>query len=208
MRAQFLRIYTANIPSHVLVRGVFPSLRTDEISSCHSLKAQKEKYCAWKLLEYAFLHASGKKMEEISFTKLANGKWECDFCYFSLSHSHNAVAVALSDSPVGVDIEKLAPIKNPKGVAKKILTETETQEYGRLALCENAANEFLLETWTKKESLFKTGEYPQFIPNRIETGLESVCTRKICVAEEEYFLSVANKALSLAEFIENCKYTL
>ena len=206
MRAPFLSIYTAIIPSHVHVRGVFPSSRNEEIFSCSSKKAQTEKYCVWKLLEYALLHAFGKRIEEISFTKSADGKWECDFCYFSLSHSGSAVAVALADSPVGVDIEKLAPIKNVKGVAKKILTESEAEEYQRLALCNDNADEFLLELWTKKESLFKTGKFPQATPCKIQTGLESVQTRKVCLDGAEYLLSVANTALSQAKFFENPPY--
>lgn len=206
MRAQFLSVYTAIIPSHVHVRGVFPSSRSEEIFSCSSKKVQTEKYCVWKLLEYALFHAFGKRIEEISFTKSADGKWECDFCHFSLSHSGNAVAVALADSPVGVDIEKLAPIKNSKGVAKKILTESEAEEYQRLALCPDSANEFLLELWTKKESLFKTGKYAKFVPCKIQTGLERVQTRKICLDGEEYLLSVANNSLSQAKFFENSPF--
>ncbi|MBQ7912734.1 MAG: 4'-phosphopantetheinyl transferase superfamily protein [Clostridia bacterium] len=206
MRAPFLSVYTASIPSHLRVRGVFPSLRNEEISSCSSEKAQKEKYCVWKLLEYALWHAFGKQIQELSFTKLENGKWECDFCYFSLSHSHNAVAVAVSDSPVGVDIERLTAVKNEKRIAEKILTEWETEEYRRLALSPENANEFLLEVWSKKESLFKTGDYPKFIPNRIETGEEKVQTRKICLDGERYFLSVANKDALQAKFFENSPY--
>ena len=206
MRAPFLSVYTASIPSRVHVGGVSPFSRSKEISSCQSEKAQREKYCAWKLLEYALWHAFGKKIETLSFTKSANGKWECDFCHFSLSHSHSAVAVALSDTPVGVDIERLAPMKNRDGIAKKILTASEAEEYRQLALLPDCANEFLWEAWTKKESLYKTGGYPQFIPNRIETGLEKTLTRKLCIDGEEYLLSVANENALQAKFVENSLY--
>lgn len=208
MRAPFLSVYTAAIPSHVCVGGVFPFSRQEEIFACSSDKAKREKYCAWKLLEYAFLHAFGKRLDEIGFEKTESGKWVCDFCHFSLSHSHDAVAVALSDTPVGVDIEKLAPIKNRERVAKKILTASEGEEYQRLMLRPDSANEFLLEIWTKKESLFKTGAYPKFIPNRIETGEESTQTRKVIVGGAEYLLSVANEKAMQAKFVENSPYTL
>ena len=208
MRASVLHVYTALIPSHVRVRGVFPFSRSEEIASCASEKVQKEKFCVWKLLEFAIWQSFGKRMEEISFFKLENGKWACDFCHFSLSHSHNGVAVALSDSPVGVDIEKIAPMKNKASVAKKILTETEMEEYRRLAHSPDSENLFLLEMWTKKESLFKTGEYPKFLPHEIATSTENALTRKVCLGREEYLLSVAGKQLFCAEFIENSPYTL
>lgn len=205
MRAPFLSVYTASIPSHLRVRGVFPSLRDEEISACTSEKVQKEKYCVWKLLEYALFHSFGKRIEDVSFTKSENGKWSCDFCHFSLSHSGGAIAVAVSDSPVGVDIERLAAVKNEGRIAEKILTDAEMEEYRRLALSPKRASEFLLEAWTQKESLFKTGAYPKFIPSRID-GAESVQTRQIDVDGETYILSVASKDALQAKFFENSPY--
>ena len=197
MRAPFLYVYTAAIPTTVGVEAVFPSSRSEEISSCASQKAQKEKFCVWKLLEYALWHACKKDMRDISFRKSANGKWECDFCYFSLSHSENGVAVALSDSPVGIDIEKIAPVKNREKVAKKILTETEFAEYQRLVFDTQTANDFLLELWTKKESMFKRGGYTRFSPLQISADGETA-TKRIVLAEEEFFLSVSGKAVEKA----------
>ena len=204
MRASFLHVYTAAIPEHVGVGAVFPYSRSEEISACGSEKVQKEKYCAWKLLEFALLDGFGKRIEDISFTKSAQGKWGCDFCYFSLSHSENAVAIALSDSPVGVDIEKIAPMKNREKIAKKILTETEQEEYRRLAFDNAAANDFLLEIWTKKESLFKRGGFASFIPCRIPT--DGTATKKLSFTDGEYFLSVAGKAGVDAVLHENSPY--
>lgn len=209
MRAPFLSVFTAQISDDVDVDEVYPPLRNEEILSCKSEKAKREKFCAWKLLEFAFLRAFGRDIREISFRKTENGKWECDFCYFSLSHSHGAVAVALSDSPVGVDIEKISPLHNRKGVAEKVLTQTEKAEYQRLAVCPKQAERWLLELWTKKESLFKTGTFARFVPSAIETGTAFVQTKLLCVDGEDYFLSVATKdekkALQ-AIFYENCIY--
>lgn len=202
MRQPVLAVFTAAIPNEVCVAGVYPPLRNDDIENSASDKVRKEKFCAWKLLEYAFLQVFGKAMREISFTRLPNGKWACDFCYFSLSHSENMVAVALSDAPVGVDIEKITPVKNQARVANKILTDTELAEYQRLALSP-AANEFLSEVWTKKESLFKLGSADDngqenspsgFIPRRISAFVDYAFTKRISAQDGEYFLSVASKA--------------
>ena len=204
MRQPVLAVFTAPIPNEVCVAGVYPPLRNDDIQNSASDKVRKEKFCAWKLLEYAFLQVFGKAMREISFTRLPNGKWVCDFCYFSLSHSENMVAVALSNAPVGVDIEKISPIKNQERVAKKILTETEFAEYARLGVSSPSATEFLLEVWTKKESLFKLGSVDDneqsgvpsgFIPRRISAFADCATTKRITAQDGEYFLSVASGAV-------------
>ena len=202
MRASLLYVYTASIPTDVGVEAVFPSSRSEEIFAGGSEKTKKEKFCAWKLLEYALLHTFGKRIEEITFTKSAQGKWTCDFCHFSLSHSGNALAVALSDLPVGVDIEKNAPIKSPNKVAKKILTEAELEDYQRLAVNAESSNAFLLEIWTKKESIFKRGGIASFLPNRIFVG-EDTQTQKVFVADEEYFLSVTGNTDLTMHLCEN-----
>lgn len=205
MRASLLYVYTAAIPTDVGVEAVFPSSRSEEIFACGSDKTKKEKYCAWKLLEYALFHAFGKRIEEIAFAKSAQGKWTCDFCHFSLSHSENAVAVALSDSPIGIDIEQIKPVKNREKVAKKILTEKELEEYQRLSINETQANAFLLEIWTKKESVFKRGGIASFIPNHICAG-ETTQTKKVLLADKEYFLSVTGKEGLTMDLRENTPY--
>ena len=210
MRQPVLAVFTAAIPNEVCVAGVYPPLRNDDIVNSASEKVRKEKFCAWKLLEYALLQVFGKAMREISFTRLPNGKWACDFCYFSLSHSENMVAVAISDAPVGVDIEKIAPVKNQARMAEKILTETELAEYQRFALSP-AANEFLLEAWTKKESLFKLGSVDDngqessapsgFIPRRVSAFVDYAFTKRISAQDGDYFLSVASEA---AKKVDTC----
>lgn len=205
MRASLLYVYTAAIPTDVGVEAVFPSSRSEEIFACGSDKTKKEKYCAWKLLEYALFHAFGKRIEEIAFAKSAQGKWTCDFCHFSLSHSETAVAVALSDSPIGIDIEQIKPVKNREKVAKKILTEAELEDYQRLTVNPKAANAFLLEIWTKKESVFKRGGIASFIPNRICSG-ETTQTKKVFLADKEYFLSVTGKEGLTMDLRENVPY--
>ena len=80
-------VYIAEIPNQSEWGEVYPPARQAEIDAVKNEKVKREKYYVWKLLEYALLHAFGKRIEEISFTKSVNGKWECDFCYFSLSHS-------------------------------------------------------------------------------------------------------------------------
>ena len=205
MRSSTLYVYTAAIPTDVGVVAVFPSSRSEEILSCGSEKAKKEKYCAWKLLEYALQDAFHKDLRALSFTKSAQGKWTCDFCYFSLSHSHGGVTIALSDKPVGIDLEKIIPVKNREKVAKKILTDTEWEDYQRLSHSDKEANAFLLELWTKKESIFKRGSIENFVPCRISAD-NGTKTQKVRIAGEEYFLSVSGKEGVQVVLRENVNY--
>ena len=39
-----------------------------------------------------------------------NGKPMTNGCYFNISHSHGLVACAVSDVPVGIDVEKIRPV--------------------------------------------------------------------------------------------------
>ncbi len=66
--------------------------------------------------------------------------------HFSISHSNNMVICAVADKEIGIDIEKIRPIK-PKA-AEKFATETEL-EY--IASNQNG----FFEIWTLKEAYFK-----------------------------------------------------
>lgn len=192
-----LDLYIAEIPQDTKLGSLPHKEREKEIESCASEKVKREKYYAWKLLEYAAERTFGKKLKKLTLSKNENGKWECeDFC-FSLSHSHSAVAVALSRKSVGVDIEYIAPMKTE--TANKILTERERAEYE--ALPKTQRNGFLLEKWTQKESVFKALNAPAFHPARIETENESVRTQTVEIANEEYLLSVASPDLAKLKIV-------
>lgn len=184
-----LDVYVAEIPQDTPLSTVYPPARDEEIKACGSQKVQREKYYAWKLLEYAAERTFGKKLKKIDFSKTENGKWECKEFAFSLSHSKNAVAVALSRKPVGVDIELFTPVK--EGAAEKILSAAEKTEYE--ALSNKEREEYLLKKWTQKESIFKRGNEVHFIPAHTETQNEPLRTEQVALAGDTYFLSVASE---------------
>lgn len=206
----FCEVFVAEIPHGVAVGEVFPPRRNDEIASCGSLKTKIEKFCVWKLLEYA-LSTRGFSVEKLHFSQTERGKWDCDVCRFSLSHSHGLVAVALSDAPVGVDLERIAPLKNRERVAEKLLSPTETAAYsamldgkeidktgstsvrvsGKKTAIPEPADEFLLKAWTRKEAAFKLGGNSVFIPAKTDT--EQVATARLSASDGDYFLSVATE---------------
>lgn len=72
---------------------------------------------------------------------------------FSLSHCHEAVACAVSDHPIGIDIET-AGHYSPE-VARRVMNDGEMQQIEASARPEVA----FTRLWTMKESLFKlTGD--------------------------------------------------
>ena len=68
--------------------------------------------------------------------------------YFNISHSGNYIVCAISDKPVGIDIEIIKPA-NLK-IAKRFFT-TDEYEY----VMENQHDYRFYEIWTKKESITK-----------------------------------------------------
>ena len=73
--------------------------------------------------------------------------------HFNLSHCRRAVACAVAESPVGVDIEVIAPVDAE--VARQVLSATERREVERADAPEVA----FARLWTRKEAVVKlTGE--------------------------------------------------
>ena len=151
MPNDFINVYIASIPTKSFKWEVFPKRREDEIKSCENEQKRKEKYYVWKLLEYAIKKTFNKDIKDVKFNKSTRGKWISDEFEFSLSHSNEVVAVAISNGAVGIDVEMERKIR--KDVAQKILSSQETIELDGLE--EQEKNEFLLKKWTQKESAFK-----------------------------------------------------
>lgn len=181
-------IYLCAIPEDVEYTPITPKEREDEIASVSNPKIKAEKYCVWRLLEYALERTFGYKMDNLSFKKTENGKWTCDKCEISLSHCDGVAAVAVSRAPVGIDVEAPRPTFNEK-FAARMLTNEERTEYGLAADDEKAG--YLLAVWTKKESLFKRDGKRAFCPSSFDTTKANVLTKTVKVRGRDYCVSVA-----------------
>ena len=120
---QKVYLYYAEITDIDRSNMVYPKERMDEILECKNESVRREKYSAWKLLEYAVKDAFSLDFDNLQFTKLDSGQWVCDKCSFSISHSDGVAAVAVSDVSVGVDIEPVRAID--QRLASKVLTDSE-----------------------------------------------------------------------------------
>ena len=87
------------------------------------------------------------------FTGLTN-RW------FSLSHSGGLALCALSEAPVGVDVE----LVRPRGAEtpRRLLSEAELARF-------DGSWEDFYRLWTLKESWCKREDVPLYPPNRVET---------------------------------------
>lgn len=182
-----LDVYVAQVPERCDFEAVLPVARREEIAGCPNEAVKRRKYAVWKLLEYGLKRTFGYEIDKLELTRSASGKWQCNACEFSLSHSGNVVAVALSRKPVGVDIEGVYAVRTE--LAKKVLAEEEFAAYS--ALTENR-EEYLSRKWTEKESLFKRSGGKAFQPSKIAVGGQNLKTETIVIADEKYFLTVAS----------------
>lgn len=69
--------------------------------------------------------------------------------FFSISHCQTAVAVALADSPVGIDIEDITRYK--ENVATYVSNDSELKKIKE----DSHPEEVFIRLWTQKEAVFK-----------------------------------------------------
>lgn len=191
----FADVYIAAMPSCVKMKKVYPCSRWREIQSITNVRVQKEKYFVWKLLEYGIKQSIGKKITDLQLFKSDTGKWMCDACEFSLSHSGNLVCVAISKNPIGIDIEKIQ--SSAVDVSKAILSDKELLEYNVLSQEEKII--FIIEAWSKKESLFKRKNIKAITKDEFRELNGAVFKKKIFANSENYVLSVAT------DFVNNIR---
>lgn len=154
----------------------------EEYLSTITNKARKRQSRLARLLLLYALKKEGIKAD--NFVKMQNGRWEIgdDFgerkVDFSISHSYDFVAVALSNTDkIGIDIEKVD--KKIIKIKEKLLGDKffTTEEENAKILAETLTTE-----WTIKESLYKA---------ELDRERAIINTKVIENNREKYILSVA-----------------
>lgn len=152
-------VYVAPIPEDFCDETeLLPAERQAQVSAIGNPKVKTQKRFVWELLRFALERRLGIPADLVNFSRSGN-KWSCAECRISLSHTDGYVAVALSDLPVGVDVEVLSP-KFSEKLLDRIACPPEKQARGAI---QTAA------LWTAKESLFKQGDnaLAAFVPSKI-----------------------------------------
>ena len=186
-------VYYSVIPEGLGDKPLYPKERMNEINGCKSDKARREKYWAWILLEHALKDSFNLDIDNLRFAKNDNGKWESDKVFFSVSHSDKLVAVAVSDSAVGVDIEREAELR--AGLETKILTDGEMSEYNELPSAMRTP--YVIKKWCQKEAIFKSENKKALLPRTIETESYSTEVFNLAIAGDKYTLAIASEAESI-----------
>lgn len=114
---------------------------------------QKTQDILSSLVGYMLFYSAVKELYnrtdvKINFNK--HGKPLCELCFFSISHSHGRVVCVISDTPIGVDIQRIKDIK--KREKYKFFNE---QENFYVNQSETAYKQKYIEVFTKKEAAVK-----------------------------------------------------
>ena len=111
-----------------------------------SAKRRRESLAGDHLARTALAKKSGKAPQAIVIRREESGKPTADEGYFSISHSGSLVVCAVSDKPLGVDVECIR--KPPLRVAQRYFTEEER-------MLSDADEIVFWRVWTGKEALCK-----------------------------------------------------
>lgn len=187
-KAPLVDVYFAALPTSGEVRRVFPPARDEDIRTTANARVRREKYFVWRLLDFALQQSFGLPLTAFSFTHHENGRWSSPSCAFSLSHSEKVLAVAVSNAPVGVDVERvLAP--RAAGFAARVLSPLESEVFATLP--REAQTEYLISRWVGKEALFKRCGEGDFLPRLLIPTKKNSKGGTLTVADELYAWSVA-----------------
>ena len=152
-------------------------LRLDRVKS---EAAKTRSLCA--AVNLSALLKDGYRLENAVISSRADGAPFVEDCelFVSLSHSGDYVAAAVSDKPVGIDIQKIRDFD--KRLIERICTERELEYVGE---CDTKTRFF--EVWTAKEAYFK------MCGGSFKDADIFDMTRK-CFVEDGYFVQIVFKS--------------
>ena len=146
------------------------------------LNDRKRSVLAFVLLQHALREEYGiTEIPEFVYNEFGKPSLPNLPIHFSLSHCKDAVACAVSDNNIGIDVETIVPY-NPD-VARRVCTATELE---MLEQSDNKDTDFI-KLWTIKESISKFDGLGLIMPfNEINIGDYVMLTQEA----SNYILSV------------------
>lgn len=149
-----------------------------------NIEDKKRSVCGEMLARRAISKMCGIDAKNLVFETKKSGKPYCKNAdiEFSISHSGDYAVCAVSDKPIGIDIQKIAHYSEK--TAKRVCSEKELSEIEK---SEDKDAEFI-KLWTKKEAILK----------RDEKGVFSIGIKNCLDGEEvetvrflDYFVSIS-----------------
>jgi phosphopantetheinyl transferase len=160
----------------------------NEIEKVSNERVKREKYFVWKLLCYGLKHSFDLDEQNLNFLKSEEGAWKLNGVEFSISHSENALAVVISQAPIGIDVERVHSPRSNR-MAEYMMNEQELEKFNLVPTEEREAH--LIEIWTAKEAIFKSQSMKNFVPKQIDTLSRSTQKLNFQIDGEEYICTVA-----------------
>ena len=185
-------VYIAALPKDLPIGNLCCQERMNEIEKVSNERVKREKYFVWKLLCYGLKHSFDLDEQNLNFLKSEEGAWKLNGVEFSLSHSDDALAVAVSQTPIGIDVERVHKPRSNR-MAEYMMNEQELEKFNLVPTEEREAH--LIEIWTAKEAIFKSQKSQNFIPKQIDTLSHSTKTINFQIYGEEYACTIANSGL-------------
>ena len=162
-----------------------PAWRREKALQYKKLDDRKRSVLAFVLLQHALREEYGiTEIPEFVYNEFGKPSFSNLPIHFSLSHCKDAVACAVSDHNIGIDVESIVPY-NPD-VARRVCTATELE---MLDQSENKDVDFI-KLWTMKEAISKYEGMGLSLPfSEIATDRYSVNTH---YAENNVILTVCH----------------
>ena len=196
-------VYFAKLPDQPIGAPLECKARWDYVCGISNEQVKREKYYVWKLLEYAVDRSFGIKPSCLTFAQAEDGSWYADRYAFSISHSGDMLAVAVSRDPVGMDVERVRGLVSD-AIAGRILTQAELAEYAQVPAEEQ--QEYLVQMWTAKEAIFKSHQVDAFVPHQVETSQYALRQGALSQNGEVYLWTVTAKTLDMVCVRENVTF--
>lgn len=190
MKNNFLYVYISYFPFSY-EGDIFPHERKQEILDCSNEKTRQEKTYDWKLLETLVKEKLSLNMKDVHFYKEGT-KWKAKEFYFSMSHSGSLVMVGISNSPIGVDIQKFDTSINVTALSNKVLSKDEKRNLYPVTASK------LIKVWAEKEAIFKKGNEALFNPLNIDLSINHF-SNHVKHENIKYYYSIANDDISELE---------
>ncbi|MBE6956583.1 MAG: hypothetical protein E7450_03930 [Ruminococcaceae bacterium] len=158
-------VYVAPIPLEPVLQPVVSPARRRALEKTRDTRLLVQRQLAWNVLEYAAQRSFSIGAEELTFRQTRFGGWTCGAFHFSISHTRDCVVVALSNHPVGVDVEHIGDFTAKFGADTDVFRAAAGKITADGELCQTPDE--LLDLWTRKESKFKAAGEGRFLPHKI-----------------------------------------
>ena len=106
--------------------------------------------------------------------------------HFNISHTHNAIAIAIADTPIGIDIERISPLN--ASIVERLYSIKEKEYVYSVADVEDRR---FSEIWTRKEAYVKRDDRNISLSSfRIDTFKDAIDRQIKTFCIGEYIISV------------------